>query len=295
MPITNITPPIVELRGVTHIYNIGSVYEKTAISQVNLIFNPGEMIGLIGHTGSGKSTLIQHLNALLKPTSGTVLIDGEDINSDKRHKVDIRKRVGLVFQYPEHQLFETSVFKDVAYGPTRMGLSGSEIDEHTKKALSIVGLGEDIYEKSPFELSGGQKRRVAIAGVLAMRPQVLVLDEPTAGLDPQGRNEILSRISHMHQELGITVILVSHSMDDAARLSERIIVMNKGEVLCDAPPADVFCHGELLTSIGLDTPQISQLMTGLNAINSTVPTGIFTVKDAAAALLALHKKQGGAS
>jgi len=238
------------------------------------------MVAIIGHTGSGKSTLIQHLNALLKPTSGQVTINDKDL-SDKAHLKTIRQQVGLVFQYPEHQLFETTVYKDVSFGPTRMDLPQDEIDNRVRTALATVGIDESLYEKSPFELSGGQKRRVAIAGVLAMRPDVLILDEPAAGLDPAGKDEILSQIKHMHKTLGITVILVSHSMDDAARLSEKIFVMNQGKVQCEGTPAEVFAQGDMLKSIGLDVPEISSLFTELNKKDPSIPTGVFGIQDAA--------------
>jgi energy-coupling factor transport system ATP-binding protein len=277
--------PIVELKSVTHIYSPGSVFEKIALEDINLKIMPGEMIGLIGHTGSGKSTLIQHMNALLKPSSGTVLINGVDINVDKKQLKSIREKVGLVFQYPEHQLFEVSIYKDVAFGPERMGLSQEVVDKRVRAALSLVGIGEELYEKSPFDLSGGQKRRVAIAGVLSMQPDVLILDEPTAGLDPGGREEILSQIKDMHERLGNTVILVSHSMEDAARLTNRVIVMNQGRIACDDTPANVFTQATLLNSIGLSVPQISLLMVRLNELNPNIPVGAFTVEDAAEALL----------
>jgi energy-coupling factor transport system ATP-binding protein len=277
--------PIVELKSLTHIYSPGSVFEKTALEDINLKIMPGEMIGLIGHTGSGKSTLIQHMNALLKPSSGSVLINGADINADKKNLKSIREKVGLVFQYPEHQLFEVNIYKDVAFGPERMGLSQDVVDKRVRAALSLVGIGEELYEKSPFDLSGGQKRRVAIAGVLSMLPDVLILDDPTAGLDPGGREEILSQIKDMHERLGNTVILVSHSMEDAARLTNRVIVMNQGRIACDDTATNVFAQAELLNSIGLSVPQVSLLMTRLNELNPKIPVGAFTVEDAAETLL----------
>ena len=276
----------IKIENLTHTYNAGSVFEKKAIDDVSVEIFPGEMVALIGHTGSGKSTLIQHLNALLKPTSGTVYISGDDIFSNKKMLKDVRQRVGLVFQYPEHQLFETTVYKDVAFGPARMGLSEEEIDKQVRNALATVKIKEKYFEKSPFELSGGQRRRVAIAGVLAMNPEILILDEPAAGLDPGGRGEILSQIKHMHKSLGLTVLLVSHSMDDAARLSDRILVMNQSKLIMDGTPSEVFARGEELKSIGLDVPQISELMFKLNQINPQIPLGAFTVKDALGALTA---------
>ncbi|MCL2048239.1 MAG: energy-coupling factor transporter ATPase [Defluviitaleaceae bacterium] len=275
--------PIIELRGVSHIYNAHSVFEKAALSDVNLQISKGEMVAIIGHTGSGKSTLIQHFNGLLAPTAGTVLLDGENI-SDKAKLKKARQRVGLVFQYPEHQLFEVTVYKDVAFGPGNMGLSQEEVDKNTRAALEIVGLSEDVYDKSPFEISGGQKRRAAIAGVLAMRPDILVLDEPAAGLDPRGKQEIFAQIKKMHEQTGITVILISHSMDDAAELAERVIVMNKGRIVRQGTPEEIFTQGEFLQEIGLDTPQISRLMSRLNAENPEVPARVFTVEAAVGVL-----------
>lgn len=269
--------PVLALRNLSHIYSPNSVFEKIALRDINLTINEGEIVAIIGHTGSGKSTLIQHFNALLRPTSGQVFIGGEELVSKSQIK-DVRRRVGLVFQYPEHQLFEADVYKDVAFGPTRMGLSEEEIAQNTTAALDAVGLGAEFYEKSPFELSGGEKRRAAIAGVLAMRPTVLILDEPAAGLDPRGRKEIFAQIKKMHEELGITIILVSHSMDDAAALANRVIVMNDGEIVADAPPAEVFTRGEYLKEIGLDAPQISRLFSRMNEVRAT---GIFTVEAAA--------------
>ncbi len=281
--------PAIEIKELTHVYSPGSVFEKTALDNINLKIMPGEMVGLIGHTGSGKSTLIQHMNALLKPTGGNVLINGQDINADKKQLKKIREKVGLVFQYPEHQLFEVSVYKDVAFGPERMGIAPAEIDERVRAALAMVGIGEDLYEKSPFDLSGGQKRRVAIAGVLSMRPDILILDEPTAGLDPGGREEILLQVKYMHERLNSTVILVSHSMEDAASLTSRVIVMNSGHIECDGSPAEVFSHADLLERIGLAVPKISMLMSRLNKYNPCVPVDLFTVEDAADALADLVK------
>jgi len=279
----------IELQNLTHVYSPGSAFEKIAVESVNLKIACGEMVAIIGHTGSGKSTLIQHLNGLLKPTSGRVLLHGEDIHADKAKLKSVRRRVGLVFQYPEHQLFESTIYKDVAFGPMRMGLPESEVSGRVKAALDIVGINKHLYEKSPFEISGGQKRRVAIAGVLAMRPEVLVLDEPAAGLDPGGKDEILTQVKHMHASLGITVILVSHSMDDVARLSHRIFVMNKGKLMCEGSPAQVFSEAELLKSVGLDVPQISQVFTELNKKNPGIPTGVFSVEDAARILTDMYR------
>ena len=273
-------PTALQLNALTHTYSPGTSFEKVAISDISFSVAKGEMVAIIGHTGSGKSTLIQHINALLKPTGGTVLLNGEDIHADKRKLKSIRQQAGLVFQYPEYQLFESTVYKDVAFGPSRMNLSAEEIDTRTRHALSIVGIHESLYEKSPFELSGGQKRRVAIAGVLAMQPQILILDEPAAGLDPAGKDEILAQIKQMHQTLGITVILVSHSMDDTARLCSRIFVMNDGKIAASGTPAEVFAQADMLKSIGLDTPQISQAFAQLNKSNPAIPAGVFDIEHA---------------
>ena len=264
----------IKINHLTHIYGENSVFEKKALDDINFEINDGEFIGLIGHTGSGKSTLIQHLNALLVPTSGEVLLNGENIYAD------IRQRVGLVFQYPEHQLFEMTVYKDVAYGPGNLGLSEDEIDKRVREALDTVGLDEDIFEKSPFELSGGQKRRAAIAGVLAMEPEVLILDEPTAGLDPKGRDEILEAIRIMHNKRKITVILVSHSMEDVAKLVDRIIVLSKGKIAITGTPKEVFAQVEKLESIGLAAPQISYVFSELIERGYDVPCDVYTVSEA---------------
>ena len=247
---------------------------------MSIEINDGEFIGLIGHTGSGKSTLIQHLNALLKPTSGEVLLNGENIYADKNKLKSIRQRVGLVFQYPEHQLFEMTVYKDVAYGPGNLGLPEEEIDKRVRAAFETVGLGEEIYDKSPFELSGGQKRRAAIAGVLAMEPEVLILDEPTAGLDPKGRDEILDAIRIMHEKRKITVILVSHSMEDVAKLVDRIVVLSEGKVALTGTPKEVFAQVDKLEAIGLAAPQISYVFSELRIKGYDVPNDIYTVAEA---------------
>ncbi len=272
--------PLIELKNLTHIYGKETAFEKVALKNINLTIGKGEFIGLIGHTGSGKSTLIQHLNALAVGNEGAVYLNGEDINADKSKLKSIRQKVGLVFQYPEHQLFEVSIYKDVAFGPKNLGLPQEEIDKRVKNALALVGMDESYYEKSPFELSGGQKRRVAIAGVLAMEPQVLVLDEPTAGLDPYGRDEILNNIKSMHDTLGITVILVSHSMEDVSKLADRILVMNRGSAEFFDTPENVYKNTERLTQIGLNAPQISLLMSKLNKNNLNLPENIYTVSDA---------------
>lgn len=251
----------IKVENLTHIYMKDTVFQHVALDDVSLSIGDGEFIGLIGHTGSGKSTLIQHLNGLLKPASGKIYLDDIDINSKGSSLKNVRQKVGLVFQYPEHQLFEETVYKDIAFGPKNLGLDDKQIKSRVKSSLEMVGLDYDeIKDKSPFDLSGGQKRRVAIAGVLAMKPKVLILDEPTAGLDPRGRDEILNQIKKLHQTEKITVILVSHSMEDIAKLVERIIVMNKGKVIYTDTPDKVFKEIDMLESIGLGVPQVSYLM-----------------------------------
>lgn len=280
----------IEISHLTHLYNQGTAMERKALDDVNITINDGEFVAFIGHTGSGKSTLIQHLNALIKPTSGKILLDGEDINADKTKLKAIRQKVGLVFQYPEYQLFEMTVFKDVCYGPKNMGLSEEEVKNAAEKALSLVGLDQSFYDKSPFELSGGQKRRVAIAGILAMNPRVLVLDEPTAGVDPRGRDEILGAIDHMHKETGITVILVSHSMEDVAKFADRIVVMNNGHVALTGTPKEVFSHVSELEEMGLAAPQTSYVMKGLKDSGINVPQDVYTVDEATDVLYELLKQ-----
>lgn len=282
----------IKINHLTHIYNEGTAFEKIALDDVNLEIQKGEFVGLIGHTGSGKSTLIQHLNAIIAPTSGEIFLDGENIHGDKKRLKAIRQRVGMAFQYPEHQLFEMTVVKDVAYGPTNMGLSQEEIDKRVKDALHTVGLNESVYNKSPFELSGGQKRRVAIAGVLAMNPEVLILDEPTAGLDPKGRDEILDAIRMLHKERGITVILVSHSMEDVAKLVERIIVMHRGKVAMTGTPKEVFAHVGEIEKMGLAAPQISYVFEALREKGYDLPKDIYTTEDATVALYSFLRKVG---
>ena len=263
-----------------HRYEDGSAGEKVALHDVNIKIEQGEMIGLIGHTGSGKSTLIQHLNGLLKPTSGAVFYDGKDINDSDFSKKKLRSKVGLVFQYPEYQLFESTVIDDVKFGPKNIGMDSLKIDMNSFQALKQVGIGEDLLDVSPLELSGGQKRRVAIAGVLAMEPEVLILDEPTAGLDPSGRDEILDLVAKLHKERNLTVILVSHSMEDVARYVERLIVMNHGTVAFDATPGEVFSHYKELEKIGLMAPQVTYVMEGLARRGVTLPHNAITVQEA---------------
>jgi energy-coupling factor transport system ATP-binding protein len=265
---------------VNYIYDEDTAMAHAALIDVNLEIPKGQFIGLIGHTGSGKSTLIQHMNGLVKPTSGTVYFDGEDINEQGFSKKKLRSKVGLVFQYPEHQLFETDCFKDVCFGPKNLGLSQKEVELRAYEALKQVGFDDEYFYQSPFDLSGGQKRRVAIAGVLAMKPDVLILDEPTAGLDPQGRDDILGLISKLHKETGITIILVSHSMEDVADYVDRIIVMNKGRVAFDDVPKNVFACYKELEEIGLAAPQVTYVMQELAAAGLNVDTEATTITEA---------------
>ena len=275
-----------------YIYMAGGPYETKALNDVNLTIGDGEFIGLIGHTGSGKSTLVQHLNGLIMPTSGRVLVDGMDLADKATDRRAVRQRVGLVFQYPENQLFEETVEKDIAFGPKNLGLDEQEIARRVKDAMRRVALNYDkLHDRSVFELSGGQMRRVAIAGVLAMEPQVLVLDEPCAGLDPRGREEILGLIKKLHEEAGTTIVMVSHSMDDVASLAERVIVMNHGEVAMDGAPRDVFSCGEELRGMGLDVPQAVQLAEKLRERGYDIPEGIYRVEEIREAILAIAGKE----
>ena len=285
---------ILELKNVSFIYSQGTAYEVKALDNINLSIDEGEFIGVIGHTGSGKSTLIQHLNGLMRPTEGQVLYEGTDIwgNADTKKKGSgkydlrsLRTRVGLVFQYPENQLFETDVITDVSFGPKNQGLTGEEIRKRAEEALRLTGVAEKFWKVSPFELSGGQKRRVAIAGVLAMEPKVLILDEPTAGLDPQGRDEILNQIRKLHDEKGITILLVSHSMEDVANYADRLIVMNNGQIAYDATPKEVFSHYMELEQMGLAAPQITYIMHGLAERGLTVDTNATTIEEARKSIL----------
>ncbi|EOD01022.1 energy-coupling factor transporter ATPase [Caldisalinibacter kiritimatiensis] len=269
------------INNLTYIYNPGSPFETKALDNVNLQINDGEFVGLIGHTGSGKSTLIQHLNGLIKPTSGKIEIDGVDITSKGVKLKTIRQKVGLVFQYPEHQLFEETVYKDIAFGPQNLGLSEKQIDERVKEAMELVGLDfKLVKDRSPFELSGGQRRRVAIAGVLAMKPEVLILDEPTAGLDPRGRDEILGQIKELHEKHNMTIILVSHSMEDIARLVDKIIVMNKGKVAMVGKPREIFKRVDELEELGLGVPQITYFMRELKKQGKDISEVVLTVDEA---------------
>lgn len=273
--------PILEVKNLTYIYSVGTPFEHKALDDISFSVERGEFIGIIGHTGSGKSTLMQQLNGLLKPTSGTVLLDGQDIWSDKKLTRQARFRVGLVFQYPEYQLFEETVYKDIAFGPKNMGLSPEEVDRRVREAAGFVGLTEQQLEVSPFDLSGGQKRRVAIAGVIAMEPEVLILDEPTAGLDPMGRSEILGNIQSYRKAKNATIMMVSHSMEDVARLTDRLLVMNGSKLAMDAPPAQVFTHAEELTQMGLNIPQVTQVFLELKKLGLDVKN-VYTIEQAAA-------------
>ena len=275
---------------VNHIYEEGTSISFQALTDINLVIPDGQFIGLIGHTGSGKSTLVQHLNGLLAPTSGAIYYNGEDINEKGYSRKTLRSKVGLVFQYPEHQLFETDVFTDVCFGPKNLGLDRKEVELRAYTALKQVGLPDECFYQSPFELSGGQKRRAAIAGVLAMKPEVLILDEPTAGLDPKGRDEILDQVAKLREETGMTVILVSHSMEDVARYVDRIIVMNKSRVMFDDAPKMVFRHYKELEEVGLAAPRITYIMQALKAKGLRVDTDITGVEEARDAILAaLHR------
>lgn len=275
---------------INYSYSEGTAYQIRALKDINLQIEEGQFIGIIGHTGSGKSTLTQLLNGLLRATSGHIYVDGEDIYDEDYDMKKLRNKVGLVFQYPDHQLFETTNFEDVCFGPKNQGLDRKEVELRAFEALQNVGFPEDLYYQPPFDLSGGQKRRVAIAGVLAMKPEVLILDEPTAGLDPAGRDEILGLVSKMHKELGITIILVSHSMEDVAEYVERLIVMNQGEVMYDGAPKEVYAHYKELEAVGLAAPQVTYLMNELAGKGLPVDTGATTVKEAAQSILAaLHK------
>lgn len=278
--------PILQVKNLTHIYSAGTPFEHIALEDVSFSVEPGEFIGIIGHTGSGKSTLIQHLNGLLKPTSGTIVLDGKDIWADKVTTRQSRFRVGLVFQYPEYQLFEESVYKDIAFGPKNMGLGQEEIDRRVRTAAGFVGLTEAQLQASPFDLSGGQKRRVAIAGVIAMEPDVLILDEPTAGLDPEGREEILRNIEAYRQAKNATIIMVSHSMNEVAKLTQRLLVMNGAHLVMDGTPEDVFTHAQELVEMGLDIPEITSVFLKLKALGLDVEN-VFTQESAIAQLTSM--------
>ena len=283
--------PILEVKNLKHIYSIGTPFEHVALDGVSFSVEPGEFIGVIGHTGSGKSTLMQHLNGLLKPTSGQILLGGKDIWSDKATTRASRFRVGLVFQYPEYQLFEETVYKDIAFGPKNMGLSKDEIDRRVREAAGFVGIRPEQLEVSPFELSGGQKRRVAIAGVIAMEPEVLILDEPTAGLDPEGREEILSNINTYRQAKNATIMMVSHSMSDVARLADRLFVMNHAKLVLEGAPLEVFAHSRELLEMGLDIPPITAVFLRLQELGLDVKP-VYTTQQAVAELCRLKGGNG---
>lgn len=276
----------IKIENLNHVYMPKTPFEKIALNNINCEIKDGEFIALIGHTGSGKSTFIQHLNGLLSPTSGNIIVDGINIADKKVKLSDIRKKVGLVFQYPEYQLFEETIEKDIEYGPRNLGISEEEISMRVKRSMEMVGLDYETYkDKSPFDLSGGQKRRVAIAGVIAMEPKVLILDEPTAGLDPKGREDILAQIRILHEEYGMTIIMVSHSMEDVAKIADRVIVMNSGEIVLDGEIAEVFKEIEILEKIGLAVPQVTYLIRELRKKGFNISEEIFTISQAKEALL----------
>ena len=283
---------ILETKKLSHIYSAGTPFERGALLEVDFTAYAGEYLGIIGHTGSGKSTLIQHLNGLLKPTSGQVLFQGEDIWADAKRTRQTRFQVGLVFQYPEYQLFEETVYKDISFGPKNMGLDEGEVDRRVREAARFVGLRDDQLEKSPFELSGGQKRRVAIAGVIAMEPKVLILDEPTAGLDPVGTESILSNIRAYHKAQNATIIMVSHSMEEMARTVDRLVVVNDGKIALEGAPSQVFQHGQELEDMGLGIPQMTRVFNRLKAMGVDVGSSVYTVEQAKRAILDALAKKG---
>ena len=285
--------PILQIEDLTHTYSAGALFQRSAVEGLSMTVGAGEFLGVIGHTGSGKSTLIQHLNGLLQPTSGRILLEGEDIWADPKKIRDVRFKVGLVFQYPEYQLFEETVYKDIAFGPKNMGLDAEEIDRRVRDAAAFVGLHETLLDKSPFELSGGQKRRVAIAGVIAMEPKVLVLDEPTAGLDPQGRDAILAQIQAYHRAKGAAVVLVSHSMEEIARNVDRIVVLSDGKVYMEGTPKQVFARAHELEQVGLDVPQVTKVAAALKARGLDIDTAVYTVEALEQKLLSLKGGAGG--
>ncbi len=286
---------IIKLNNLNYIYNSGNPFEKKALDNVNLEIKEGDFIGLIGHTGSGKSTMVQHLNGLMKPTTGQIIVDGIDITQKDANLKEVRQKVGLVFQYPEHQLFEETIYKDIAFGPKNLGLSDEEIHIRVKNSMELVGLDfEYLKDRSPFELSGGQKRRVAIAGVIAMKPKVLVLDEPTAGLDPRGRDEILGEIQKLYEKEGITIVLVSHSMEDVAKLVNRIVVMHRGRVAMDDETREVFKRAEELEKLGLGVPQITSFMKHFKERGNDIRDDILTVEEAKEEILSYLRRRKNA-
>ncbi len=284
--------PILRIENLTHTYSAGTPFERSAVKDISFAVNKGEFLGIIGHTGSGKSTLIQHFNGLLKPTGGRVLLNGRDIWAEPKKIRDVRFRVGLVFQYPEYQLFEETVYKDIAFGPKNMGRSGEDLDRCVRWAAKLVGLSSAVLEKSPFELSGGQKRRVALAGVMAMEPEVLVLDEPTAGLDPAGRENLMANIRNYHENHGGTVILVSHNMDEVARNAERILVLKSAGILMDGTPTEVFARGDELLAAGLEVPQATRVAMALKRRGVDIDPAVYTVEELHRRLAALRKGGG---
>ena len=284
--------PILQIKNLTHTYGVGTPFQRSAVEDMTFDVYQGEFLGIIGHTGSGKSTLIQHLNGLLKPTGGQVLLSGKDIWAEPKKIRDVRFRVGLVFQYPEYQLFEETVYKDIAFGPIKMGKTGEVLDRCIRESARLVGIRDDQLEKSPFELSGGQKRRVALAGVLAMEPEVLILDEPTAGLDPVGREGILQNIESYRRAKNATILMVSHSMEDVARLTDRLLVMNGSKLAMDAPPAEVFRHARELVQMGLSIPQVTQVFLRLQAMGLDV-SSVYTTRQAVSEIKRI--KGGGAN
>ncbi len=285
--------PILEVKHLTHTYGVGTPFERSAVEDMSFEVERGEFLGIIGHTGSGKSTLIQHLNGLLKPTSGQILLNGQDIWEDPKKIRSVRFQVGLVFQYPEYQLFEETVYKDIAFGPANMGKTGDELDRCVREAAKLVGIRDDQLDKSPFELSGGQKRRVALAGVIAMEPKVLILDEPSAGLDPAGRENLLANIRDIHCNRGTTILMVSHSMDEVAQNVDRILVLKSAHVLMSGTPKEVFARADELLSAGLDVPQVTRVAMRLRQQGLPIDPAVYTVQDLEKELLAVRK--GGAA
>lgn len=283
---------VLEAVNLSFVYGAGTPFEKQAVDNVNFSIEKGEFIGIIGHTGSGKSTMVQMLNGLIKPTSGKVLLKGEDIFANQKEIRKVRFQVGMVFQYPEYQLFEETVYKDIAFGPTNMGISGEELDKRVRSAAMLTGLKEELLYKSPFDLSGGEKRRAAIAGVIAMDPEILILDEPTAGLDPMGRDVLLSQITEYHKARNNTVLLVSHSMEDIARVADRVLVMNKSHLQMFDNTKNIFARGDELSQIGLRIPQITKIMADLNGDSSLFSDGILSVDQAAAEIAEVLKRRG---
>ena len=281
----------IKVEQLSHVFSVGTPFEKVALDGIDLVIPQGQFVALIGHTGSGKSTFVQHLNALYQPSHGRVLCDGADINADKFSRRDIKYKVGLVFQYPEYQLFEETVYKDIAFGPTNKKLSPEETDQRVREAAAFVGIGEELFERSPLELSGGQKRRIAIAGVIAMRPEVLILDEPTAGLDPAGCEQIMDNIQTYHSSTGATVIIISHNMDDVARFAGRIIVFNDGHAVMDGSPEEVFSRAEELISIGLDVPKATELALALRRRGLALPQNIYSHEQLLSAVLSLREEK----